>query len=206
MLLWDINPKRLPLRGWSKLDDIRQRTKEAADNGFSSAIPYLIYEFIDTTMLIRTSKKAPWYKTVALYAKAIEANQPTKKFPMLSTKAKNNEMPWEYLGRTWYFWVNTFAERYGWSEKEIAKLDIDDAIGLYEEILVDEQLEKEWSWSLSEISYQYNKSTKKSKYVPLERPDWMKPIIGKKKPLPKTKILRAFMPKGNVIQLSPDED
>jgi hypothetical protein len=201
------NPKRLTLRGWAKLDDIRQKIDDEAEAGNYSPIPYLIYDYINTTVLISPSRKAPWYKVAKLYNEAVSANQPTKAFPLLSTKVKDKQdLPWEYLGRTWYFWVNTLAEKYGWSEKQIGKLDIDDAVGLYQEILIGEQLEKEWGWSLSEIAYPYNSSTKKSRYQPLERPDWMKPVMGKKKPVPKTKILRAMMPQGNVVQLSPDED
>ena len=83
-------------------------------------------------------------------------------------------------------------------------LDIDTAIGLYQEISIDDQFEKEWEWSLSEIAFPYNQSTKKQEYKPLERPEWMLPISPKQ--LPTMKMRKDMMPVGNIVDLSVKAD
>ena len=78
-------------------------------------------------------------------------------------------------------------------------MDIDTAIGAYQELSIDEQLQKEWEWGLSEVAYSYDSSTKKSRYVPLQRPAWMNPIIPKQ--LPVVKMRKSHLPVGNVIDV-----
>jgi hypothetical protein len=120
-------------------------------------------------------------------------------FPILTsqTKENDNKLPWEYDGRGWYFWLNLFAKSYGWDEKTIGELDIDTAIGLYQETQIDEQLDREWEWGMSEIAYPYNDRTKKSEFRQLPRPDWMMPMAPKHVPV--VKIRKDMIPVGNVI-------
>jgi hypothetical protein len=90
--------------------------------------------------------------------------------------------------------LHIFSSTYGWDEDRIANLDIDTAIGLLQEILITEQLDHEWQFSITELAYPYNETTKKSSFRPLPRPDWMKKIIPKV-----TKIRKDFLPLGNII-------
>jgi hypothetical protein len=86
--------------------------------------------------------------------------------------------------------------------KQISNLPVDDALAYIQEILTDRQLEKEFTHSLSETSYPYNKNTKQSKYVPLKRPYWMQPDfknVEKKKVAP---IPKSLLPVGNVVRMS----
>ena len=55
----------------------------------------------------------------------------------------------------------------------IAEIDIDDAIALAQELAVEDQLEREWVWGLSDKSVVYDKKGKNPKFQELPRPDWM---------------------------------
>ena len=196
-------PLRLPLQDWAALDDIRQKIDAEAEAGEWQRLPDLIRQFIsDCGVNFRKFEQVPWFEVVEMYVECIRVNQPTKKFPILTTRQKNKRMPWEYEGRTWYFWLNLFSRHYGWQESVIAEMDIDDAIGLYQEIQIDEQLENEWQYGLSEIAYPYDKATKTSRYKPLTRPDWMLHSMGDaKKPVKKSRMPKSILPKGNIISL-----
>jgi hypothetical protein len=95
--------------------------------------------------------------------------------------------------------LNLFAKHYGWDEESIGAMDIDSALGLYQELLMDEQFEHEWQWSLSEIAFPYNSATKKQEYKPLQRPEWMLPLSPTQ--LPVIKIRKDMLPMGNIIDL-----
>lgn len=148
--------------------------------------------------------KVPWYEFLEVYSNAVRLNSPTIAFPLLQGSGEENKkLPWEYEGRAWYFWFNLFSVNYGWGEDTIANLDIDDALGLYQELQIDQQMMREWEWGLSEMAYPYDKSTKTSKFKALHRPSWMMPIIPKQ--LPVVKMRRDHMPVGNIIDLQEQE-
>jgi hypothetical protein len=123
------------------------------------------------------------------------------KFPILTSKDKQKPLPWEYDGRTWYFWLNTFAEHYGWDDERVGNMDIDTAIGLYQEIQIEEQLKSEFTYGLSEVAYVYDKNTKKSRFSPLPRPQWMLGIAPKDKPVKTYPMPAIALPKGNIVFL-----
>ena len=191
---------RLTLKDWSKLDDIRQKISSEAEMGRWQLIPNLIFESV--LLCGAEIEDPPWSEVSELYVEAVKVNQPRIKFPIFNSKEKGKKKPWEYEGRTWYFWLNTLASRYGWSAEQIGELDLDDAIGLYEEIIVDEQHEREWQWNLSERAFVYNKTTKQSNYKSLERPDWMSMYDpSEPQPVKKIRIPVKAMPVGNIISL-----
>lgn len=192
---------RLNLKDWSRLDDIRQKIDTEAEAGNWQAVPNLVIEY--AVLCGAEIDGPPWMEVAEMYQEAVRVNQPRVKLPIFSGKGKDHKIvPWEYEGRTWHFWLNLLASKYGWSFRDIADLDIDDAFGLYEEISVDEQHEKEWQYGLSEMAYVYDKNTKKSHFKPLGKPDWMLMSPEQaKKPVKLTKILKAAMPVGNVIHL-----
>ena len=93
-------------------------------------------------------------------------------------------------------WLHLFAKAYGWSSEYIANLEIEDGVALLQEIIVDNQLQREWEWGMNEMAYPYNQMTKKSEFKPLDRPSWMQ----KKYEAPKKiKIPIHLIPLGNVI-------
>jgi hypothetical protein len=66
-----------------------------------------------------------------------------------------------------------------------------------QEILIDDQMRREWEYSLSQVAYKYDKRGK-GELVPLKRPGWMLASGGP----PKSKILKKLLPVGNIIDLS----
>ena len=191
--------RRLPLRGWASLDDLRRSIQNKAEEGNWSAVPELIHQ---TNELCGASdREAFWLDVVEVYNKILQANLPTKDFPILQAKEKGKPLPWEYSGRSWYFWLHLFASSYGWSTGQIGNLDIDTAIALFQEIETDSQLEKEWQWGLSEVSYSYDKATKRSRFNSLPRPSWMRPAVGAPKPVKTERMPANAVPMGVVINL-----
>lgn len=198
-----ISPRRLTLKSWAAMEDVKQKIDKESKEGHWSAIPELIIQVIKlATEDKRDFRNLFWLDVSQTYTASIVANLPIKDPPLLTSKEKQKTMPWEYEGRTWYFWLNLFAKHYGWGEKQIEVMDIDSAIALYQEILVDQQLEQEFHYSLSEIAYPYSKSTKTSKYQPMPRPDWMRMVAPpKNQPVKTTQMPKTVFPVGNVINL-----
>ena len=196
-------PKRLKLRKWAELEGIRKAIREYAKDGIYLPCVDLIYDTLRLCGVRGNFSKKPWFKTVEVYADCYQKNLPRLKFPILSGEGSDETVPWEYQGRDWYWWLNILAGKYGWEAGRVAEMDIDDAIGLYQEMEAQDQLEKEWEHGLSELAYEYSPATKKSKYKPLDRPKWMRMTkeMLKKKPVIKTKILASMMPIGNIVNL-----
>jgi len=188
--------ERKLLKEWLALEEIRTKLLEAAGIRKDYAeISAAVRGYISAASSVEY-KESVWFETVNDYEAALNANLPQHSFPLLKSKEKNTKMPWEYEGRTWYYWLHIFSTAYGWSEEQIARLDIDTALGLLQEILIHEQLNREWQWSLTEIAYPYNKDTKKSEFQELPRPDWMQKIV----PAPKKmKIRKDLLPQGLVF-------
>ena len=201
------NINRLTLRGWAVLEDLRGRIETSAKDGDLDSVYELIYHYVWNGMGAKMDLDSmSWMDIAELFAAIIEANQPLIQFPILTQKHKEVTMPWEYPGRTWYFWLHSFAKEYGWDEEKVGNLDIDTAIGLYQEITIDEQLKAEWEWGLTDLAYEYNQKTKRAVFHPLERPSWMQGIVRRQKPVTKkVKIRRDMLPVGNVVQLDEDE-
>ena len=191
--------RRLKLKGWARLETLRRQLEEDVSSGDFTKTFKTMIQFIETSSSQAFKwEELPWYHFLEVFAKVSEMNAPTIKFPLLvETKQEGKLPPWEYNGRSWYFWLNLFSSRYGWVESAIENLDIDTAIGLYQEILIDEQLDKEWEWGLSEIAYPYNSSTKKSEFKPLDRPNWMRPMAPTT--IPVVKIRKSLMPVGQAM-------
>lgn len=205
----DFTLKRLHLKGWCNLEGIKKSMDDAISQKDYDQYFHSIVQFIEMASVPSILKpewdKAPWYEIASAYTEAIKLNTPTIPFPILtsSTDKKEKKLPWEYDGRSWYFWLNLFASNYGWNEETIGGMDIDTAIGLYQEIEIHSQLEKEWEWGLSENAFRYEASTKKSVFQPLPRPKWMLPLAPKF--LPVVRMRRDMLPVGNVVDLEAEE-
>jgi len=195
---------RLFLREWSEMEGLKQAMDDAISKKdfneyFSNCIRFIEMASIQSEI---KWDEVPWWEFLTAYSEVVKLNTPTIDFPILTStqKKEDKKLPWEYAGRSWFFWLNLLAGNYGWNEEQIANTDIDTAIGCYQEILIDDQFRKEWDWGLSEIAYPYNASTKTSNFKPLDRPEWMRPIAPKH--LPIIKMRKDMMPVGNVVDLS----
>ncbi len=142
------------------------------------------FEFSDWTLLARI-----FYLCISL--------SPKLDLPITTpSDEKSKEEDWSYPGRTWHLYAHLLAKNYGWSLEYISCLQVRDALAKIQEIMTDDQLEREFEYGLSEMAYSYDKNTKKSKFVPLPRPHWMRKKIQAVKRFP---IPVSMMPMGNVI-------
>jgi len=185
-----IQPKRLRLKGWLQGESLREQIKESKS---IDEVVENLYSYLTLICGENGWDKKSWKEIAELTYKSLDVNLPTIEFPMLKSSSESKKAPWEYNERTWYLWANTLAAKYGWSLEYIAELEIDDAIGLMQEVLVDEQLEREWEWDLSELAYSYDADTKQSKHKEYPRPSWMLP---EPEPAPKVRIPVAMLPVG----------
>ena len=116
----------------------------------------------------------------------------------LVEERKNHKTPpWDYPGRGALMLVHLIGRVYGWSIETIFALEPEMGFVLVNEILVDEQLNQEWEYGLSEVSRVYNEATKKTHFKPLPRPSWM---VQKVSSLV-TKLPKNMLPVGNVVDL-----
>ena len=203
----EITVGRLALKGWIELNALQEKMTEAVSKHDYDSYFELMVRFVETASVIGGDidwEAVAWHEMLMVFSEAVKMNTVSKEFPILNSKGgKREKLPWEYEGRSWYFWLNLFASNYGWSEDVVANLDVETAIGLYQETVIDEQMRKEWSWGLSEIAYPYDPATKTQRFKALERPNWMLPIA----PAPKTvKMRKDMMPQGSVINLTEKDD
>ncbi|MBU2051388.1 MAG: hypothetical protein KKH61_20765 [Gammaproteobacteria bacterium] len=185
--------ERFKFKEWLRLEEVKAIISKATDRDrFADGI--YLYLSIALHLQIDELKLLPWKEVASAYVEINYINRPTISFPILTTKQDHAEKySWDYEGRTWYEWANIFSKKYGWSLEYSAELDVDDAIGLLQEMMVDDQLSKEWEWSLTEIAYPYNDKTKKSEFKPLQRPSWMEKEIEPPKIM---KIPKHLLPVG----------
>lgn len=192
---------RIGLKKWLELDhiwtEIHRSAAERSDQFTGKVFEYLSAASGED---IEIWEYLPWSQVAETVLKVWDLNKPRQRLPMYTDKRlqSGSQVPWEYQGREWYVWVNTFASAYHWTIEYIAELDIDDAAALFQELIIEDQLKKEWDWGLSERAYVYNQYTKRSDFKPLDRPLWMREQIPQPK---KIKIRRDMMPVGNVIDL-----
>lgn len=181
---------------WCNLEDFKAQIGRAKVGSVSS----LIYSYLSIALPISfIFKKLPWYTTLKWFSAVGEKQRPNIKLPILDEhppSKKEEIVSWDYDGRTWHFYSNLLASRYGWDLEYISNLTVEEALGKIQEILIDMQIDKEFQYSLSEVAYPYNKQTKKNEYKALERPYWMKPVL--KKEVKKIKIHKMFVPQGIV--------
>ncbi len=190
---------QLRLKKWVQFESLKENINIEAKHGnvddFSEALLSCVSLCIN--MSVDKIKDAPWIEVASAYRSCQEINSPSIDFPIFFTSARlQKSIGWDYEERHWYVWVHNLARSFGWSLEYIAELYIDDAIALIEEIYVQDQLDKEWEWSHSEIAY----SNKDGKFSPLPRPPWMESgYKNVKEEAMKTKIPKGMMPVGKII-------
>lgn len=195
---------RYKLREWLKLDAVREKLVDAIDTKDIDGLSKSMCAFVSVASNVSVDilLSLPWYEIAEAFSMIEAENKLRLDFALLRTGKKKPDNPaWEYKGRTWYWWLHILSSHYGWTSEYIAELDIDDATGLLQEILTEEQLEREWQWSLTEIAYPYNENTKKSNFKPLDRPEWMMMASPEFMPkIPMVRIRKDMMPVGFIIR------
>lgn len=195
---------RYKLREWLRLDAVREQLVDAIDTKDMDGVATSLCNFVSiaSNVSVDILLSLPWYEVVNAFLAIESENKLRLSFALLRTTKKKVDNPaWDYSGRTWYWWLHILSSHYGWSSEYIAELDIDDATGLLQEILTEEQLNREWQWSLTEIAYPYNESTKKSNFKPLDRPEWMMMALPENLPkIPTMRIRKDMLPVGFIVR------
>lgn len=178
--------------------------KAVRDN--SDEFPTHLISFVSTALRISPDhlENLPWEYVVDAFYKIV-AKVPIVKLPLTAGYIDTvSNSPWDYEGRTWHLYSHLLAKAYGWKLDYISQLQVEEALAKIQEILTDEQLGREFIYSLSEIAYPYDQSTKKSTFQPLPRPAWMRTPI---KPTQKLIMPLSSIPVGNVNNDAvPEED
>lgn len=190
--------KQKPL-GFRKWIDLENHKKSIAEAVEGSDFPKEVIAYLSTAFGDRHWEKKFWKTPVSSLMDGFQKFNPDTSLPLLNTPKKKKEADWEYPGRTWYYFSHLLADAYGWTLEYIAEMDVNEALGHIQEILTKEYLEQSFQHSLSEVSYIYNKNTKKSDYKPLPTPYWMLPAP---KPIKRFRMKRSMLPVGLVIDAS----
>lgn len=187
---------RPTFRKWIDLEASKQSIAKATEG---VEFPDRVLDYLSVAFG-KTPKEGYWKDTVALFTDALQKTYIEINVPMIKNPPKEGKEPdWNYEGRTWNHLSHVLAKAYGWTLEYIASLDVVEAFGHIQEIFTDRHLEQEFAYSLSEIAYPYNKSTKKNEFKPMSRPYWMRPAS---KPVKKIKIKRSMLPVGYGVDSS----
>lgn len=186
----------MKFRTYLNLEESRQQLKATETGEF----PDKLLAFLSVAS-VYPDPNEPWINTVFSFTKILNESQPDRKLPFVKDAPNKEDKPsaWDYEGRSWFYWANLFSKAYGWTLEYIAELETNDALALAQEILTEEQLDKEFAYGLSEVAYPYNSSTKKSSYKPLPRPYWMKETTSD---LKKHKFPKSMLPVGVIEDVS----
>lgn len=147
-------------------------------------------------------EKISWETSILMLVELFDISKKDIQIPLTrhqGKKEKEEEISWNYRGRAGYYLIHLLAKSYGWVDTYIRSLSVKDGLAYVQEILVDDQLEREFYYSLSEIAYPYNKNTKKSEFKAMPRPIWMKNEAPKFETI---KIPKNLLPVGVVTDLS----
>ena len=191
----EIEYSRPPLKTWLTLEDAKEKIHKAVKSASREAIASSICSYLSIALSLSIDDlvSLPWYEVADAFETVQITNYPQYEFPFLNANVDDRRETWDYEGRTWFIWAHIFAKAFGWNLEYIAELDVDDAIALAQEIAVDNQLEKEFQWMVSEVPHQVEGGFK-----PLQRPRWM--LYSAKPPeIKKVKIRKEFMPVGYII-------
>ena len=197
-----VEVERAKLRLWFALEDICSKLKEAVEGGDTQAVSLLICSYLSAASCedVETFQNVVWEEAATAFADVRALNSPRLQFPLFNVGEDTPDMvSWDYKGRLWYLWVHLLAKAYGWTEECISELEIESGLAFIQETMVEDQLKKEWEWSLTELAYEYNQASKTSRYKPLPRPNWMRAI---RKAPKKTTMLRMMLPYGPIENLS----
>ena len=190
--------KRSKLKHWLILEELKNRIVEDQGNAAK-----LMCEYLSSAICIGAWDEMPWLDVAKDFVLVASLNTPKGQYPIFNQPKEQDISRVRYNNWLWFMWANVMMTQYGWDLEYVSNLDIDDAISLIQEIQISTQDEREWEWVLSEKSVGYDERTKKSKFVPYDKPKWMqKP---KEQIVPrKIKIDPKMLPSGLILRWSDD--
>lgn len=198
-IYWTLRWKRpVRFRKWVELEEVKEKISKAIQEK-EQQFPDLVFSYLSIAFNVHQEYFTGryWEEVIGWFYSIVVINLPPSTLPIISTPSgtKKEKDTWDYPGRTWHLYAHLLAKNYGWSLEYIANLKVEEAIAKVQEILTDEQLEREFLWGMSDKSVSYNARTKTSKFHELPRPYWMKKKIEK----PRVMTMPAsILPIGNV--------
>lgn len=210
MLVWRwfihllIKHRKYKFREWIDLEDRKILIARASGRN-NGEFPVLVASFLSDALHIPkwVWMRLSWMDVWAAYLGVSVSTLFSGYLPLTSLPVDKMDIPvkqpWEYDGRTWFFYSSLLAHEYGWSVEYIANLKVFDAMAYVQEILFSQQMNREFEWSMSEASVLYDEKSKTTKPNPLPRPYWMttaKP--DEPLPIPKINIPKNLLPIGVV--------
>lgn len=190
---------KVSFRKWLDLEAKKSKFIETAGG---EAFAEEVYVYLSAALDKPTSRleKMGWKDTVALLYEAYNKFAPPDLPIIKRAPQAGKPVDWDYDNRGWSFYSHILARAYGWTLEYIGDLEVTEALAHIQEILTDEQLEHEFTHSLSEMAYSYNKSSKKSEFRPMKRPYWMTPTIPKT--IKRIKMRKDMLPQGLIKDIS----
>lgn len=207
----DWKSERARLGKYLDLYEINRSLGEAANRRDTGGIADSLYEYLSSSnpdLARDLFDSAPWFEVTRAYRSIDELNAlpQAERFAILTKYSSDEDgkpPPWDYPGRLKITYLHIIASVYGWSQDQIFNMWPEDAIACVQEIMVDEQLEREFLHAHAEVSYGWNKATKKTTFQQLERPAWM--VLGnaieqerKRREIQKEVIPKQMLPAGVV--------
>ena len=200
------------------LTTIRESLVKAVKAGDGGAIADSLYEYLATPILNLDRghffESAPWFEIIVAFTEVQTLNL----IPLADQYAilqdyeddkKTAAVPWDYPGRGGVVWKHLLASSYGWTIADIENLWPEQAVELLMEIISDETKDREFAHQLSEVAYEFDAATKKSRYRPLARPPWM--VLGsemskeERKKSIMTSLRKDFLPVGKIVRADSDQ-
>src|SRR4030067_2256356 len=115
---------RYKLREWLKFERQQELITKAVENKNVEEYTIQLYILLSTALNISINElsDAPWFEVYSAYVIVTNLNK-VKEIPLLkSDPSKHRDIPWEYDGRSWYWWLHTFAKTYNWIQETVAEL------------------------------------------------------------------------------------
>lgn len=192
---------------WVELEYLRDKSLKALKRK-SPDFPNIVEQYIKSCLGVFhiLIPKHYWKLTLSLYLELVKTNSTLPNLPIISkikSEPKSEQEAWDYDGRIKILYSHLLSKSYGWGKEYIDGLDVDFVLASVQEILTDEQLDREFLWAMSDRSVIYNPKTNSAKPNPLKRPYWMAEEV---KPPEKIKIQKSLLPIGVVSYLSVPEE
>lgn len=206
LLVWLSKFQGQPRFGrWVRLEEQKNKILRAVEES-SDEFPNHLFDFLSTALRFpsRYYRKAKWINIVKAFYLTVSHNSYKTQlalFEATKEKKKDDTMSWDYDERSLHLYSHLLAKEYSWKLEYIYNLKLSHALPLIQEILLDDQLEKEFQWTMSDRSSYYDDKSKTAKANPLPRPSWMQKHIDPQKELKVTKIPVGMMPSGNGISV-----
>lgn len=178
LIVWAVGwYNRPPFKKWLLLENNKDKIFQAIAKK-EEDFPDLVISFVAIALSIPVFilERLRWDLLLYLFLAYLPKLSLDAELPILKPQVSDKPIKkpaWDYDGRTWHLYSHIIAQRYGWDLDKIAKLEVKEAMALVQEILTDEQLDREFLWSMSDKSYIYNYQTKSGRPNPLDRPYWM---------------------------------